>query len=234
MKRELHFYLAMACIFILALFIRATIFGLNGMFVSQGASLGMNIDSSIIALSNEYLFFAQLVNPYGVVIVIALLTQAFVMSISACLAFIYPDLRDIHSRAHLQGQELMSWYKKHDINPLVIMITPMFRIAILIAVMMVFIRPLGDVNDFLPSATEYVIFMFLYFSAILPHIFLSNTPIWNDSAVIVHIIVGVFCLIFVPYAVFVYFTVAALFQTGKVIALHLMESSHEANPQTTH
>lgn len=234
MKRESQFYWVIAGLFLFGLALRSAIFGFDGLFIEREMSFGSLIDGAIIALEADYMAFVHMVNPYAVIVVIALLTQAFVMSLSACLAFLYPDLRDIHSRAHLHGQALIEWHREHGINPLVVMVSPMFRVAVLIAVMMVFIRPLDAVVELAPSTTEYCILILLYFPAILPQVLISKIPIWQDSSVITHLLVGGFCLLVVPYAVFVYFTTAALCHMVKVLALHIMEPAHEANSQTTH
>lgn len=233
MKREVNFYVILAVIFACALILRGAIFGVDGLFVEQGPSLGSYIDAGIVALKEDYLSFTLLVNPYAVIIVVAVLAQAFVMSLSACLAFIYPDLRDIHSRAHLQGHALIEWYKEHGINPLVVMVTPMFRIAVLIAVMLVFIRPMTNAIPFQHGIAEYLVLSLVYFPAVIPHLLMSKIPLWQDSNIIAHLLVGVICLLVAPFPVFIYFTCAALCQTGKVVALHVMETAHEANTKTT-
>ncbi len=233
MKRELHFYLIMGAIFIFTLFARAMNFGIEGLFVEQPVSFGSFLDTGFADTKAHYMWFSHLVNPYGLIISVAVLSQAFVMSLSACLVYLYPALRDVQSRAHLQGQDLVKWYKDHGVNPLVIMITPFIRLAVLIAVMLVFIRPMSSDIEFPYGVTELFVLSALYFPAVIPHLLVSKLPFWEDTNFIVHLLVGVICLFVAPYPVFVYFTCTAVFHAGKVVAIHLMEFTHEEKSNFT-
>ena len=128
---------------------------------------------------------------------------------------------------------LLTVLMKSFVLPLVIMITPFIRLAVLIAVMLVFIRPMSSDIEFQYGVTELFVLSALYFPAVIPHLLVSKLPFWKDTNFIVHLLVGVICLFVAPYPVFVYFTCTAIFHAGKVVALHLMEFTHEEKSNFT-
>ena len=228
-KQERYFYFFLVVILSLAVSIRVSIFGVEGLLNSQPFSLGPYLDNFFRVLANDYSALVKFANPYIVIAVIAVITQAFVASLSTYLYFLYPQLRDLKTREHLQGKELAQWYKEHKINIFYPMTLPFIRIAVLIGTIATFIRPLSEQVELIPTIGEYVMVASLYSAAIIPYLLTTGTVFWKDITVLLHVFVGVVCLLFAPYVILLYFTANAICQALRVMVTKFMEKNNEEN-----
>ena len=228
-KQESYFYFFLVVILALAVSIRVSIFGVEGLLNSQSFSLGPYLDLFFLELANDYSSLIKVANPYIVIATVAVLAQMFVASLSSYLYFLYPQLRDLKYKEHLQGKELAQWYKENHINIFYPMTLPFIRIAVLIGTIVTFIRPLSEQIELIPAIGEYVIVASLYSAAIVPHLLTSETVFWKDITVLLHVFVGVVCLLFAPYVILLYFTANAICQALRVLATQFMEKNDEEN-----
>lgn len=228
-KQERYFYFFLIVILTLAVSIRVSIFGVEGLLNSQTFSLGSYLDLFFLDLANDYLSLVKIANPYIVIAIVSVLAQMFVASLSSYLYFLYPQLRDVKSKEHLQGKELAQWYKEHQINLLYPMTLPFIRIAVLIGTIVTFIQPLSEQIQLIPAMGEYVVVASFYSAAIVPHLLTSKTVFWKDLTVLLHVFVGAVCLLFVPHVILLYFTANAICQAFRVLATQFMEKNDEEN-----
>lgn len=233
LKQERYFYVVFIAIFASAIALRISIFGLEGLLTHQTISFGKSIDGFFVELASDYHSLIHIVNPYIIILAVAVVAQVTATSICAYIYFLYPDLRSNDTRQNLQGKALVEWYTSRGISPFVPMVLPIIRISVFVAVMMLFIRPLAQAITMAPSVLETLGIMSLYFAAIIPYVLTSETIFWRDSTVIIHILIGMLCVLFMPFTYLIYFTVVALCQTVKVLVNLLSEAHYETNSTKT-
>ncbi|MGY0314396.1 hypothetical protein ACV4QK_21220 (plasmid) [Alteromonas macleodii] len=228
-KQERYFYLFLFSILAVGVLARVSIFGIEGLLQSQHFSLGHYLDAFFLNLANDYSALIEIANPYILTGVIAFLAQSFVTSISAYLYYFYPQLRNNKSKEHLKGRQLLQWYKENSVNIFFPIVLPFIRIAVLIGTILIFIKPLSQEVILHPSTAEFLIVAFLFSASIIPHLLISETVFWKDSTVLIHVLLGIICLLFAPYIVLIYFTANALYQAFKVLITQSMDKYDETN-----
>lgn len=229
LKQERYFYMLFAAIFALGVALRISIFGLDGLLTHQTVSFGKAIDVFFVELASDYHSLIRIVNPYYIIVAVAVIAQITATSICSYIYFLYPDLKHHERRENLQGKSLIEWYTSRGISPFVPMVLPIIRIALFVAAMMLFIRPLSQAIPMTPSVIETLAIMSLYFAAIIPYVLTSESVFWKDSTVLIHILIGMMCVLFAPFTYLIYFTAVALCQTVKVLFNLLSEAQYETN-----